>query len=507
MSCHVCSRPPNSRLSFYCPTCARNQVYQLRYDYASVLLEKNSVGDRIEKSIAKNLRDTADIITQDGVVANQHTGTESKLDPTRLSIQTLRTGASQSTGRAQEISSHIATLEREIQEAKEKISQRRVALARRRSDAESANYELSNRRASALGIVQNNIKNTDKLWNGLHHKTVESRMFLCREAANLFGLRQRTRRRNRELANSFSIGGVNIVDLRDMNSANPAQINTSLAQIARLLNLVSHYLTLRPPAEIIIPHRGHPLPTIFTLSASYKPHQVGTPNLSPIHSIAGQSSSQPLGTKSFPRARPLFLDRSLPKLAKEDPSGYGLFIEAVALLAWDVTWLCRTQGHHLGSESWEDACDIGRNLWQLLVAPPALIKALYGRDNQPIQTPGKETANGNINNTQNNNNNTIVNNNTNNIVRPRSTPSLGHYSHGSAHSFLGSAEGIEFMKSWKMPSPVKIADKLKSTLLGEMANAEWELLGEEEWEDEAATNAIPGNIVNTTGATGPTVAK
>lgn len=62
---------------------------------------------------------------------------------------------------------------------------------------------------------------------------------------------------------------------------------------------------------------------------------------------------------------------------------------------------------------------------------------------------------------------------------------LGHYSHGTSHSFLGASEGVEFMKTWKLPPPAKIADKLKSALLGEMANAEWELLEEKEWDDLA----------------------
>lgn len=39
------------------------------------------------------------------------------------------------------------------------------------------------------------------------------------------------------------------------------------------------------------------------------------------------------------------------------------------------------------------------------------------------------------------------------------------------------------MRGWKLSSPIKIMDKLKSTLLGEMSNAEWELLEEKEWDD------------------------
>ncbi|KAK2810266.1 hypothetical protein FQN49_008546 [Arthroderma sp. PD_2] len=337
-----------------------------------------------------------------------------------------------------------------------------------------------------LATVQSSIKATDKQWNNLHGKAVESRVFLCREAATLFGLRQRTRRRKGDLTNSFSIGGINIVDLRQMNSVNPAQITTSLSHISRMVVLVSHYLALRLPAEIVVPHRGHPLPAIFTPSASYLPRRHdSSPSLSPSHSITSHSlTPRSADANAGPRPRPLFVDRSLPKLAKEDPTSYALFIEGVSLLAWDISWLCRTQGLHLGSESWEDVCDIGRNLWQLLVAPPAFLKALSNRENPQSPSPsrqdkdGPEKGNGDINISTNGNPR-------NNLRRSRSLPILGHYSHGSAHSFLGSVEGVEFMKTWKLPSPVKIADKLKSTLLGEMANAEWELLGEDEWEEEA----------------------
>ena len=47
------------------------------------------------------------------------------------------------------------------------------------------------------------------------------------------------------------------------------------------------------------------------------------------------------------------------------------------------------------------------------------------------------------------------------------------------------------MRSWKLPTPTKVVDKLKSTLLGEMASAEWELLEEKEWDDELQEPAQP----------------
>lgn len=47
------------------------------------------------------------------------------------------------------------------------------------------------------------------------------------------------------------------------------------------------------------------------------------------------------------------------------------------------------------------------------------------------------------------------------------------------------------MRSWKLPTPTRAVDKLKSALLGEMASAEWELLEEKEWDDEVQEPAQP----------------
>lgn len=235
----------------------------------------------------------------------------------------------------------------------------------------------------------------------------------------------------------------------------PTHISTSLANVAHLLMLVSHYLSLRLPAEITLPHRDYPTTTIYAPSGSY----ISTDNRS-----------------DLPRARPLFINKSLPVLSKEDPGAYALFLEGTTLLAWNVSWLCRTQGLNLGSDSWEEICDIGKNLWQLLVAPPAhastLTRAFAGRDIQTKIKAAKDTPKTTIH-------------------RTKSFPMLGHYSHGTAHSFLGASEGTEFMRRWKLPNPAKAVDKLKSTLLGEMASAEWEFLEKQEWDDAAQGQSRP----------------
>lgn len=69
---------------------------------------------------------------------------------------------------------------------------------------------------------------------------------------------------------------------------------------------------------------------------------------------------------------------------------------------------------------------------------------------------------------------------------------MGRFSHGTAHSFLGNADGTDFIRSWKLLNPMKLADRLKAKLMSEVANAEWEMLGQDAWavDDEMETDGV-----------------
>ncbi|KAF7713222.1 Uncharacterized protein PECH_002208 [Penicillium ucsense] len=455
MSCFVCSSA-HSRQPFLCPTCARNQLYPLRLENAKIILEKERLGREIEASVSIESAPPTSSVPEQAHLR------QTEKSPA-WTLQTVSGLQASSSARKDDLRRQIEVLKQEIKTKRRDISERRAVLSRRRSDAESAQYELAEREASVLTGLQNTIKRTEHLWHTLHSKTAEARIYLCREAAHLYGLRQRTSRKS-DGQHNYMLGGLGVIDLKDMNGANPAQLSTSLSNLARLLVLVSHYLSLRLPAEITLPHRNHPTTTIYTLAASYSSR-----NLSEGFANANLASYSPAGSRTEPRThsrpRPLFIDTPLPRLAKEDPGAYALLLEGVSLLAWDAAWLCRTQGINLNSDSWEDICNIGKGMWQLLVAPPAqastLMRAFAGRDTQKMK-PNKDSPQ-------------------TTIQRHKSFPMLGHYSHGTAHSFLAASEGVDFMRTWKLPTPTKIADKLKATLLGEMASAEWEMLDEKEW--------------------------
>ncbi|KAJ5728571.1 uncharacterized protein N7483_003079 [Penicillium malachiteum] len=474
MSCHIC-HSTHSRSPFLCSTCARNRLYQLRLEHTQILLEKESLGRQIELAVASNGPHTQHSQVEE--TPSQGAGDSSRF----WELQTISNKEACATIRVEAVSQHLTKLKDEIEAKKIDIAKRKERLARRRSDAESAQYQLGEREGTILTGIQNTAKRTEHLWHNLHIKTAESRIYLCREAAHLYGLRPKTARRG-DTRPTYVLGGLQILDLRDMNGSTPAHISTSLSNIARLLVLVSHYLSLRLPAEIALPNQTNPNPTIYMPAASYNTGQPTGAGLS-------STPAAPRSAHSQPRPRPLFIDKTLPRLAKEDPATYGLFLEGATLLAWDVAWLCRTQGLNVTSESWEEVCDIGNSMWQLLGASPAqpstLMRAFAGRDTQAKIKPAKDTPQTTIH-------------------RTKSFPMIGHYSHGTVHSFLGASEGSEFMRTWKLPTPTKITDKLKSNLLGEMASAEWELLEEQEWDDEAlqANNPAPSQEAKSSSGTG-----
>lgn len=123
----------------------------------------------------------------------------------------------------------------------------------------------------------------------------------------------------------------------------------------------------------------------------------------------------------------------------------------------------------MSSNSWEDICALGKNLWHLLVEVPqprpildCTPKTDTGSNSTPIESPSSRPEP---------------------WKDPHPQVSLGEYSHGSARSYLGGAKGTELMQGWKLQSPVKVIDKVKSMLLGELAGAEWEILDGNEFEN------------------------
>ncbi|KAF2836469.1 hypothetical protein M501DRAFT_939727 [Patellaria atrata CBS 101060] len=453
MQCDICERAPVPKLQFHCPTCVRTALYPVRIALATTLIDKEKVGQHVEALVNNTDAPTNRSITLSGALFDLHESAKT------ADLERVRAEITEVEERVRLITEQAELLKRQVEASKKEIAAKKAAAAQRRSDAESAKHEVESRRANELNKLSKTTKHSGYRWDSQHGDTVHARMFLCREAASLAGLKQRKRRvKDGSVRDEYIIGGVPIVDLRHLNSAPYTEITASLTHVAHLLVRVAHYLAVRLPSEIVLPHKDYPLPTIFTPGSSYSARDVSFPGSTPTQtSNNSPEASRTLDQRPMPRPRTLFLDRILHQLFKEDPSAYSLFVEGATLLAWNIAWLCRSQGMHSDFDRADNICSMGKNLWRLLVekrqAPP-LRRDPSSREN--IE-PSKD---------------------------PRVVAALGHFSHGTSHSFLGSYEGVEYMRIGKIQTPTKVIDRVKATLLTEMQGAEWEVLDEKEWGEE-----------------------
>ena len=437
MECDVCSRNQTSQLPFYCVTCTRNVLYEPRIDYSRILLEKGDVESRITQAICKE---------EGHAYTKQAPGPSLRFAAEKVTAEKIRSDQA-----VQGISAHMEVLRNEIKSAKLEISSRKTALARRRSTTQAVQQTVDRRRERTLEGLNAQEAKSEQAWSSKYKRIQQDRAFLCKEVARLYGLKSIRKIRKGVASEQYSIGGVVIPDLREINNIRPEEVSAAIANVAHLVLLTSHYLAIRLPAEINVPHRAHPRPTIFTPASSYTQE----PN-HPIATRKSQSTSTSPTTsrhgenKSLARPRTLFIEKRLPQLAQEDSAAYGLFIEGVCLLAWDIAWLCRSQGQTSGTESWEDICCLGRNLWQLFGSnESALALARSNRDSRVRQ---KLAA-------------------TNGGAPPlgsRLPSKLGQYSHDSAHSFLPASNGLDIVRGWKFVRHSSIAVHLKRTLIGEL---------------------------------------
>ncbi|EHK25343.1 uncharacterized protein TRIVIDRAFT_189166 [Trichoderma virens Gv29-8] len=415
MECDICHRPHDAqRRPFLCAVDARNRIYDGRMKNLQLMIDNDTLKAQINELLADTRPSKH---TWDEAIARKEAA-EQKTDQILAAAEQLRG---------------------DIKAARDEIQARKAALARRKSDLASVSAGLAERRAKQLKEVEKSIHVLKFRWSQTAEDTASTRTFLCGEAVRLYGLR-RVAKKGVTGRYEYSLGRVPIVDLTSMDSLSPEVISTSLSHIAHVLMLVSHYLSIRLPAEITLPHRDYPRPTMFTIQNSYRHGDVSFPG----SLVTAPLSDTPFANSHVPRPRPLFVDKPLPQLCKEDPAAYSLFLEGATLLAYDVAWLCCSQGVSVGDRtSFEDICNMGRNLYNLLM------------NNQFSGQNADEKQSW-----------------------------IGRFAHGTTFYSLGDDEGTEFIKSFKLPNPLKLADKLKKKLLGDAPAPDWEVLGDDEWKDE-----------------------
>jgi len=221
-----------------------------------------------------------------------------------------------------------------------------------------------------------------------------------------------------------------------------------LGNTAFIVYLCSYYIGIKLPSEITVPRRDYPLTTIMTPSQSYIGQNIPFPGSgSALNSAPGSPNTSRSEGAFIPRPRPLFIgsddhNESVAQFAKKDPVAFNFFLEGIALLAYNIAWFSRSQGFLQGTNSWEEICDMGRILYQMLVAPPK------------SATSGFNT-----------------------------TGRLGAGSHNSMHDFFPRSAYSHATRNWGFNNYNLLSDPLKKHLLNEMNNAEWEFLDQGEWDD------------------------
>lgn len=500
MDCSICSTSFPSRGQATCASCARALVYQSRLDHLTHLLARESLQRSAGLVINPPLHiDAASLASGSDLVDITESATKQRHGRVLGETQAIE-------ARCALVSQQLQVLNKQIKDAKAEKLSRMADHERRRSEMASEKLLLERRMPQLLEPLQTNARRLHRKLDKVHAKTREGRVKLCHETARLAGLKQRRRKSSQgQIVQDYTIGGVPIPDLRHLHSepslpsplpidhavtdaeiaARPDQVTAALANVCRLLTTTCHYLSLRLPAEITPPHANYPHPTIFSVQSSYKAIDMLFPVNSTPHPApqAPSSSSRLLEHRSLPKLRLLHLDKPLVRTAREDANNYNLFVEGVTLLAWDVAWLCRSQGLFVAN-SWDEVCDMGKNLCLLFRSQPG---------------PSPPTD---LSVTQN---------------PPLPTPGFGELSHAAVHSNIKGPMGIALMRSWRLASPHRLIDKVKSHLLTEMSGAEWELIAESEWdverEDEQAVlvggmrpaDVDPENVTKAKGSSGWTV--
>ena len=66
------------------------------------------------------------------------------------------------------------------------------------------------------------------------------------------------------------------------------------------------------------------------------------------------------------------------------------------------------------------------------------------------------------------------------IVNNINGPKLGQLSHGTLHSFLGSRNAAEYMRTWRLKDAFKVIERVRAMLLAERTGADWEVVMDEE---------------------------
>ena len=470
MQCDICKRSFNTRRKRFCASCARATLYPGRIAQAQSLLDREKSHAHVEALVRPGndgvlaaLPEDAD---WDGITAGLKT----------LNWERTKADIKLAENKIKDITEKAEKLSREIQDYKSYAEKQKEDNVQRRKILSTESSNLVKQRGGAMESAHEDVKKVRHRLGKVHRRTVEARDHLCREASSLSGLKKV---KNEEGRSEYRLAGCLLPDFRDLNGLNgkikietietpsgnsnlvePHEtISASLENICRFLGICCHYLSIRLPAELILPHNDFPHAAVLPRDSSYRTKNIRYPGSSQRNSPA---ASRILPKNDLSKPRLLQIDRLLPQLQKEDPKSALLFLEGVTFVAYDIAWLCRSQGMD-SINSFADISAVGHNLYQLFAGKDSMTRPALNRNISAATTNTERLT----------------------TAAQDSRRQLGMYSHDSAEQSLVGYEGFALFNHEAWPvSVTRLTDHLKSYLRQETARAEWHFIDDTEWDEE-----------------------
>lgn len=464
MECRICSTALDARGKPLCVSCAKAKLYNARVEQAASLLGREKAHTHVEAivrpgndGILAALPEDAD---WDAITAGVKANSAQRAQEEREAIE----------ARIRDITEKADRLRKDIKEYKALITSREGANERRRERLAAGQAQLEKEKARTTEAIRAAVQKARHRLNRVHTRTMEARECLCQEAGVLSGL---LKTRLPDGRSQVILRGLPLPSLKELNGmtkrlksesitqgseskevlAPYELISASMDNVCRFLGLCCHYLSIRLPAEIILPHNDCPYPAILTIGSSYRPGL-------PIDPSSQSSNTASTGPSDNPRLRLLRLDRPLPQLLKEDSKAATLFIEGVSLLAYDLAWLYRTQGAAT-LNAFEEICDLGRNTYQLFPNKDSKGRPVLNRNISLATTKLDRSV----------------------VDTDDGKTRFGSFSHGSARNSLAGPQTEDQLPEWKI-SITKFIDQLRAYLRNEAARAEWDIIDDTEWDEE-----------------------
>ena len=224
MECDICNRRDGAQIGMHCTVCARTAIYGLRIEHARLLLEKETLSRKFEQATITSLSHNAS--NEPGVLSRAWHAEFGKVKSQAVKDQ------------VEAYESASASCRAEISQLREEVESKRAGIAQRRKDLKAVKQQVPSRRETIVGKL-NQIGNKGlRSFDNINKSTIETRAFLCREAATLLGLKcQKVKDDSGRLQERFQIAGHAIPDLRYIHSKPFSipqhRIALNLSQISR----------------------------------------------------------------------------------------------------------------------------------------------------------------------------------------------------------------------------------------------------------------------------------